>query len=141
MLSDEALRRHAEMHIPRVYGAHARAVVSLISDPSGAWIETARADRLDGALPFFISREDGSVVRFPRHMRHDAEAAFRQWVAGGAMGVCALYMPEASEPPLALREAWARAWLVHVPRYATLHVPTARELLDQMPELANLKLG
>lgn len=139
MLSDDALRERAAALIAEVYGPYERGVAALIGDPSGVWIEAdPSTDRLDGPLPLFIARADGSVVRFPRRTRYEADAVLRQWVGGGAIGAVALFVADAPEPPPALCEAWARAWLVHVPRYAGLHVPTAAELLAQMPSLATL---
>ena len=141
MLSDEALLRRAEAEIPRVYNPPWGGLVYVIADPPGAWIEPEPPEGrhfLDGPHPFFVSREDGSVVRFARRARVRAQEALDEWLSGGAVGAVALFVHPPPEVPQALREAWARAWLVTVPRYAMLRVPTAAELLAQLPMLASL---
>lgn len=149
MLTDEALLRIAEEEIPRVFRPYNgrrcyRGAVYLIGDPPGAWVEPRLLEgweMLDGPLPFFISRDDGAVIRFARGVRGPAEGVLHEWVRGGAIGVLALAFHVLPEPPQASREAWARAWLVNVPRYAMLRVPSAGELLAQMPMLAFLTRG
>lgn len=85
-----------------------------------------------------MRRRYGGIVRFARGDRYRAGEWLREWISGGADGAMALFLHCLPEPPQALHEAWARAWLVTVPRHAALHVPTAAELLAQMPTLGFL---